>query len=358
MGKFVRKCLLFSALLVTLVAGIGAFILFGLPPQFNNTYQHALYLQVRSLSRIKSPKVVVMGDSSVPFSLDSRLMSRLLDKPVQTLGIHSGTGIEYILNLSKSTIRRGDIMVLELPSDDEDDFSPAIVLTACENHFDMYRGFTLDDWNKVARYYPTYLLKKVKYDFHDRDQNPPSYSIRSFGQDGNYDYQRIGCRLPSHLLSDERDTVFDRKDFSDSLIQTLNDYNSYCRQRKATFLISFVPFLNESLVSHPSDFGGLQTYLAGQLKAPIITKLSARDLPRRYFYDNVNHCNTQGAEKVTSDLASDILRYLGRKVVAAKQPTGKSRSILNRSRSRVLPAKKAPSRILPRRLASSAAKKL
>lgn len=309
MRKFIQKCLLFSALMVTLMAGITAFILFGIPAQFNRSYQHALYLQTQALAHMHSPKVVVMGDSSVPFSLDCKRMSTLVRRPVQTLGIHSGTGIEYILSLSKGSVRRGDIMVLELTPGGEDSFSPAIVLTACENHFDLYRGFTWDDWNKVIRYYPTYLLKKVKYYFHDRDQDPPSYSINSFDQNGNYDYRRIGCSLPPHLLADERDTTFSCTDFSNELIGELNNYDSYCVQKGATFLISFPPFLNESLSSSPAEINDVQKYLARRLKAPIITKIAERELPRRYFYDNVTHCNTQGAEKVTDDLAEDLLRY-------------------------------------------------
>lgn len=351
MGRFVRKCLLFGAILTTLLAGITGFILFGLPPQFNGTYQHALYLQTRSLSRMHSPKVVVMGDSSVPFSLDCRRMSTLLKKPVQTLGIHSGTGVGYILALSKSSIHRGDIMVLELTPDGEDSFSPAIVLTACENHFDLYRGFTPDNWSKVIRYYPTYLIKKVKYYFHYRDEDPPSYSIHSFDRNGNYDYQRVGCLLPPHLQPDERDTVLNRNSFSNSLIQTLNDYDSYCARRGATFLVSFPPFLNESLVSSPSGFSSLQNYLSHRLKAPIITKISERDLPRRYFYDNVTHCNTQGAEKVTDDLAEDILHYSFGKtapqVVTVKKSGKKSKTTFHRKSREILPKKTAR---LPRRL--------
>ena len=309
MKKFVCKCLLFGAILSSLLGGIVCLIVFGLPEQFDGTYQHALYLQFRALSRVESPKIVVMGDSSVPFSLDCARMRRIMKKPVQTLGIHSGTGIRYILDLSKSSVRRGDTMVLELMPDTEDSFSPSIVLTACENHFEMYRSFTLDDWGKVIRYYPTYLTKKVKYYFHIRDQEVPSYSIGSFDREGNYDYLRVGCLLPAHLQPDERDTVFNRKEYSDSLIAALNDYDSFCVRKGATFLITFPPFLNESLVSGNDSLSDVQNYLSSRLKAPVITKISARNLPRRYFYNNETHCNTAGAEKVTQDLANEILTY-------------------------------------------------
>lgn len=309
MKKFICKCMLFGAILLSLLGGIVSFILYGLPEQFNGTYQHALYLQVRSLARIRSPKIVVMGDSSVPFSLECGKMSRLMKEPVQTLGIHSGTGIQYILDLSKSSIRRGDTMVLELTPDAEDSFSPSIVLTACENHFDMYRSFTLDDWEKVIRYYPTYLTKKVKYYFHVRDSEAPSYSITSFDRNGNYDYRRVGCQLPMHLQASERDTVFNKEAYSDSMISFLNGYDRFCAEKGATFLITFPPFLDESLASKSNSLNDVQSYLAKRLKAPIITKISSRDLPRRYFYNNETHCNTIGAEKVTQDLAEEILAY-------------------------------------------------
>ena len=320
MKKFIRKFLTLLALCAALFGGISCFILFGLPEQFGNTYQHALYLQVQALPRIKSPKIVVVGDSSVPFSLDCARMSGMMKEPVQTLGIHSGTGAEYVLNLAKDSIRKGDIMVLELAPDQADDsFSPSIVLTACENHFEMYRCFTLDDWEKVIRYYPTYLAKKVKYYFGVRDSEMPPYSIRSFNADGNFIYRRLGSRMAVHLNKNERDTTFSRKEYDESLIVFLNNYNSYCTQKGATFLITFSPFLDESLAPGASGFTDVQNYLSHKLQAPVITKISARELPRRYFYNNAVHCNTAGAEKVTEDLAHEIRAYLNR----GKQNTGR-----------------------------------
>lgn len=311
MGRLIRKCLLLTGIMVCLVGGISAAILFGLPSQFSGTYQHALVLQEQALSKEKSPKIVVMGDSSVPFSLDSSLMSRITKRPVQTLALHSGTGIGYILRLSESGIRRGDIVVLELTPDSEDSFSPSIVLTACENNFGMYRAFSQEEWGKVIRYYPTFLIKKVKYYFHDRDQEVPSYSIRAFDGNGNYDYQRTGCLLPGRLKPDEV-SAFSPMSYSPSLINTLNDYNSDCLRKGATFLVSFPPYLKESLSDSSGELNSVQKTLSQKLKAPVITQLSTRQLPRKYFYDNVTHCNTVGADKVTSDLAHEILTYLHR----------------------------------------------
>lgn len=309
MKKFIRKCLLFCLILTGLLGGISSFILFGLPQQFNKTYQHALYLQVRALSHIRSPKIVVMGDSSVPFSLDAAKMSHIMKQPVQTLGIHSGTSIQYILNLSKTNVQHGDTMVLELVPDTEDSFSPSIVLTACENHFDMYRSFTWDDWDKVIRYYPTYLLKKVKYCCHIQDQETPSYSIHAFDRKGNYIYFRVGCLPRPRIKFSDQDTVLKRKDYDEKMIAFLNDYSLYCKQRGATFLVSFPPFLDESLSPRSDSINDVQKYLASRLKAPIITNLATRSLPRRYFYNNDSHCNTAGAERVTKDLANEILAY-------------------------------------------------
>jgi hypothetical protein len=236
-------------------------------------------------------------------------MSRIMKQPVQTLGIHSGTSIQYILNLSKTNVQHGDTMVLELVPDTEDSFSPSIVLTACENHFDMYRSFTWDDWDKVIRYYPTYLLKKVKYCCHIQDQETPSYSIRAFDRKGNYIYFRVGCLPRPRIKFSDQDTVLRRKDYDEKMIVFLNDYSRYCKQRGATFLVSFPPFLDESLSPRSDSINDVQKYLASRLKAPIITNLATRSLPRRYFYNNDSHCNTAGAERVTKDLANEILAY-------------------------------------------------
>jgi hypothetical protein len=313
MKKFIYKSALFCLIMLLLVSGITSFVLFAIPLQFEQSYQHALSLQFDSMKNLTSPKLVVMGDSSVPFSLNVPLMEKKIRMPVQTLGIHSGTGLEYILSLSKGSIRKGDVMVLELVPSNVDSFTPGIVLTACENNFDMYRAFGEKDWKKVAEYYPSYLIKKIKYFFHIRDKQSPSYSRKSFDSNGNYDYSRTRCELPKPLPSSSKDTVFNKKDYNSEFVSYLRDYDRLCRERGATFLITFPPFLDESLVSSPKDMSDLIKYLTHELNVPIITKITDRALPRKYMFNNVTHCNTAGANKVTNDLANDIQRYFSKK---------------------------------------------
>jgi hypothetical protein len=313
MKKFICKSLLFCFIMLALLVGITAFILFAIPQQFGMSYQHALSSQYDSLQRIKSRKIVVMGDSAVPFSLNVPLMRKKMDMTVQTLGIHSGTGMEYILSLSKSSIHKGDIMVLELEPSNDDSFTPSIILTACENNFDMYQAFTAKDWSKVVAYYPSYLIKKVKYCFNIQDKQSPSYSGKSFDKDGNYIYFRDKCMIPKHFSKVNLDTEFNKKDYNSEFISYLKDYNRLCQEKGATFLITFPPYLDESLISSKSDITDLENFLSRQLKIPIITKIMDRALPRKYIYNNISHCNTAGAEKVTVDLAHDIQRYFSMK---------------------------------------------
>lgn len=312
MKKFICKSILFCFLVVALIGCTAAFITFGLPIQFHNTYQHALSAQYDSLRKMRSPKVVIMGDSAVPFSLNASLMEKKIGMPVQTLGIHSGTGLEYILNLSKANIQKGDIMVVELEPSTEDSFSPGIVLTACENNFSMYRYFSSSDWRKVALYYPSYLIKKLKYCMNIRDGQTPAYNGNSFDRNGNYDYYRGSCTLPRHLSLNKANekTTFNRKEYSSQFLSFLNDYNRYCKEKGATFLISFPPYLNESLQSSAHDIDDLQRNLSQQLDAPIITKIADRKYPRRYIYNNIAHCNSAGADAAAKQLAREITLYL------------------------------------------------
>lgn len=300
----------FFAVMAGLFAGITAIVLFVIPQQFGQSYQHALERQYESLQQMRSPKVVVLGDSSVPFSLNAPLMGKILKMPVQTLGIHSGTGLKYILRLSESNIRKGDILVVELVPLKDDDFSPGMALTACENDFSMYRYFSAREWQKVIAFYPSYLLAKVKYAMRIRDVQMSSYSGKSFDADGNYDYPRKDCTLPRPLPRAERETTFRRSDYPEDALSFLNRYIEACRQKGARVLITFPPYLDESLESSPAEIDGLQSYLSDRLHAPVITKIQSRALPRRYIYNNVTHCNTAGANKVTTDLTHEIRNYL------------------------------------------------
>lgn len=311
MLKFIRKCLLLGVLVLTLCTGIGLFVTDAIPLQFKDTYQYALNMQYRALQRTPSPKVVVMGDSSVPFSLNAKGLRKALGRPVRTLGIQSSTGLEYIMRLSESNIQKGDIMVVELYPFNNDEFSAPVVLVACENTFSMYRYFSLDNWSRVIPSYPSYLVHKVKFWLGVRYDLAPSFTEKAFDQDGNYDFYRGKSWTADDRHGNPWPTHFSPDDYNKSSIDFLNKYNDFCKKRGATFLISFPPYYDQSMVSSKKDAETLQKYLAMKLNAPIITKITDRELTGKYILDGL-HCNSAGADKVTKDLAGEILHWMGR----------------------------------------------
>lgn len=308
MLKFIRKCLLLGGLVLVLCTGIGLCVTFAIPPQFKDTYQYALNQQYRALQRTPSPKVVVMGDSSVPFSLNAKKLKRIVGKPVRTLGIQSSTGLEYIMRLSESNIQKGDIMVVELFPFNNDDFSAPVVLAACENNFSMYRYFSADNWSRVIPSYPSYLLHKIKFWLGVRYDLAPSFTDKAFDQDGNYDFYREKSWAENPGSGDPWPTHFSQDDYNEKSIAFLNEYNDFCKKRGETFLISFPPYFDKSMISSREDAKNLQKYLAGRLDAPIITNITDRELTGEYILDGM-HCNSAGANKVTKDLADEILRW-------------------------------------------------
>ena len=50
-------------------------------------------------------------------------------------------------------------------------------------------------------------------------------------------------------------------------------------------------------------------YCADRLDYPVISNLGTYIMENKYMYNSQWHCNTEGAEKRTRDLANDLINY-------------------------------------------------
>ena len=95
------------------VAAIG----FGLPSQFGNTFLGELENKIDRLYSLDKPKIVVIGGSSVPFGVDSKLTEKALGMPTVNFGLYATLGTKMMLDISKGAIKKGDIIVIAPDTD-------------------------------------------------------------------------------------------------------------------------------------------------------------------------------------------------------------------------------------------------
>lgn len=298
------------------VIGFCAFVVLAcvlLPDPFGKAYQRNIVRQYDYYNSLEENKIVFIGSSSLSFGFDLDTMEELSGKPCAILGNHFGYGMPYLLQMSKTNIKSGDIVVIEMARHAIDTCGEDLLLSGIGHNYEMYRFFVPETWGQVISYYPSYLKKVLMYDLNSGyDPGEGPYSINSFDERGNMIYQRLECEMPEPYIEDAaRDLVwltFDDTPYQTEYVEFVNDYISFCEEKGAKVYITIPCYLSEAVISSEEDMKAFEETLAKSFDAPVISELADYIFDREYFYDNPMHCNTEGAKYRTELIYNDLLK--------------------------------------------------
>ncbi|PWT95007.1 MAG: hypothetical protein C5B53_12100, partial [Candidatus Melainabacteria bacterium] len=88
-------------------------LVFFLPPYSrSNGYFGCIREKHRRLETLPSPKVVLIGGSNLPYSMDSTLIEKRLHLPVVDMGLSANLGLRFMLEEVKGQLHPGDIVIV------------------------------------------------------------------------------------------------------------------------------------------------------------------------------------------------------------------------------------------------------
>ena len=126
-------------------------ILLSLPAPFAAEYWvHELIVMKRSmLAALPSPRIVLMGGSSVLFGYDAKKIKSELGIPTFNFGVHGGVRLDRLLSWGQEVARPGDIFVLALEEPfyncNQSSWSPWQVRNALAWDRDYFNSFPILD---------------------------------------------------------------------------------------------------------------------------------------------------------------------------------------------------------------------
>ena len=132
-------------------------------PQYLGGNQAALIDKTERLESISEPKIVLVGNSNLPFGIVSEEMEKALGRPVVNMGLHGGVGNVFNEQAAKINVREGDLIVLS-PSSFNDEGrikNPELAWVTIENHLELYPYIPPRDVPAMIKAYPTYLKKCI-----------------------------------------------------------------------------------------------------------------------------------------------------------------------------------------------------
>ena len=308
-------CIFFAALLpVLFVAGSLAF----LPDAYgDSTFLSELADKYELLRNTEEKKIVLLGGSSVAFGFDSAVMEKATGYKVVNFGLYATLGTKMMLDLSESSLREGDIVVLAPELDPQTMslyFNATSAWQALEKDYSMLPKLHSDCYDELAGGLFTHLTEKYKVAFGTEPKEQTGvYTHQSFNAYGDISYER-----PYNTMKREYDPtqtiVLSSSIVSEDFADYVNAYIRKAEKKGAKVLFSYCP-MNSSAMDPSTDDASLSAfaaYLDSTFDFEIISDARDSILDSGYFFDTNYHLNDAGVQVHTQRLTNDILKYLGR----------------------------------------------
>lgn len=291
-----------------------AAVTFGAPMQYDDTFLGEMKDKHARLTSVKGDKIVLIGGSSLAFGMDSALLEKYTGMPVVNYGLYATLGTKAMLDMSRSHIGRGDIVVI-CPETDEQTYSlyynAHSVWQALDSDFSMFRDVGKSNFGKLMSALPEFAKEKLNFIRLDAKPAPSGiYAEDSFNEYGDISVERKYNEMPTNYdpsMEISLTTALLDADF----IDYLNDFADDCERKGAKVYFSFPPINADAVISDEAETEEFYRTLGESLDFPLISDVYDYILPSAYFYDTNFHLNSRGALLRTSLLADDLLRAMG-----------------------------------------------
>lgn len=311
MGKlFVKLTAFFLALLLP-VAAVALCCCAG-GGVYTHTYYGALGIQYDRLRSVEGEKVVLIGNSSVAFGMDSALFEELYGKPMVSFGLYGTLGTRLMLDLSKAGVRRGDTVVIA-PELNADAFSmnynTQATLKATEKRADILAHAEFELFDDIIGGSLSYGITRLGYLLSGTvPVNDGAYKYESVNEYGEISAEeRPGNIMRTGYLDEPLLGSFD--EIGADFIDFVNDYIAWCRLRGAEVYFACAPVNGRAAEAQGiTDDVLLEIYgrLAEEIDCPVISDPTQYVYDYRYFYDTNLHLNASGTVLRTVRLVRDL----------------------------------------------------
>jgi hypothetical protein len=315
MKQFIKKIISFAVPALVIVAVV-LYIQYDYRSKYS--YKLASNIKHRLLGAAPSPKMVIVGDSSVGMGIDSELIHRRYGLPVVNMGLHNAYGLHYMLSEVDGYLKKGDIVItlpeyaqylgrfrgvgshlwelytvspgsrpffatahyVEMMKDFPRTFQLGAILLGKMLTGTAKKGDKLYDPNALNRFGDTIAhLNKPS------PRDPTAYNI-VIEYDGNMTPQEDAGEL-------------------------LNGFYHSWKERGITFLLSFPPFAEPNYrKENYKTIEKIETWIKQNLEMPVLGTHRDFIYPGEYFYDTAYHLNTIGRQKRTRRLIQLLDAYI------------------------------------------------
>ncbi len=285
------------------------------PPCYENTFVGALDEKYERLKSIKEDKIVIIGGSSAAFGIDSALIEKYTGMPVVNFGLYASLGTKLMLDLSRSEINKGDIVIVAPELDAQTlslYFNSETTLQAFDGHFSMLGGVAPDNIFQLLAGMWKFSIDKADLMKNGVPDPEGVYNSENFNEYGDLVYERNENIMPLYY---DPNVMIDpsEKILSPEFVDYLNEYTSYCKMRGADVYFSYAPMNSLGFIDGYDEdkLRAFSDHLKSKIDATVISNINDYVYEAGYFYDTNFHLNNAGVRLHTVNLILDIMLELG-----------------------------------------------
>jgi len=311
MKNFVKKVILFTAVVIAFLVFMVIYIVDFIPSQFDDLYQAEIVNKINRLRETKGRKIVYASGSSGAFCIDSKKITDNLGLEFVNLGLHAGLGQFYINEISKDYLNKGDILIIAHEfdtyyTDGEATGGISLLATSLNDHFEYYKYFDNSDKKKFIKYLPAYIFTKLDKLIYKKSDADGIYSASAFNKYGDIKYELNESLEHDYYHHFENYT----KEFPKSIIEYYHDLLKFA-EKKGVYVVLNFPYMRvktkEVDYKHVDELGDA---IQKELGIKSLYPLKEAIKEEKYFYDTANHCNTFGKNEYNNKLIKSLKKYM------------------------------------------------
>ncbi len=294
--------LTFVLVMIVLLANLAAII--GYRQRNLQSFLAAFAAKQELLQNTPSPRVILVGGSSVAYGFDSTALAQKVGVPVVNMGLQGGLGLRFELESLKSYIKDGDIIVLspeyhnllgKLTSGEV--LSQIVVL-----YPKTIRYFTtLNEFWQVIRSFPavhTLAIKNMLEDLKLRHclicpNREPIYYLEAFDLTTGDVINNESLVLKDPPTELNVPYPKDLKGLTES-INLINDFKLFAETRKAAVFFYYPSTINIMNEETSQILKDLDKKIREELTFPVLNSIANSQYPLEYMFDTAYHLNKTG----------------------------------------------------------------
>lgn len=278
-------------------------------PQYLYGYNASIIDKIDRLTNINEPKIILVGNSNLPFGIKSELIEKKMNMPVVNLGIHGGLGNRFHENLIRGSVNEGDIVVVCHTdyAESTSGLDPVLTWVTIENHFYLWKYVPKDEWLNMIKAFPTYIKKCIlnqEAEIKNIKEYDECYSRMLFNEYGDNIYSET---------HDEHYEFYDKykpdiPKIDQATIDRLNLLNTYIAECGGKMYIAGYPIAikAEDVESQKTNFSLFQDELEKSMKCEVISNYEDYFFDYSYFLNTKLHLTDEGAKLRTLQLIKDL----------------------------------------------------